>query len=318
MKFNQSILGLSVALVMLPSAAFADGLLVGADDLTPDAWTSLNAQIAQARAETPAAFEAFDQIRSDLRTIDAAKRGPYAPMTRMLKALGPNGLMPMLEAIAVRAEPVDQLPESAQVAFEVGLLEASGALGDARARPVLRAVLDSSKVTEFLRVRAAAQGLGGVCDAPSAAALVRLATSDSVKRNPVLTGMGWCRRPEIADTLATAVTAGYDARTTRNIIRSLSDVGNSWVWQALARSGGSDVDRLGMAVRASAARGLLNAYVNLDGSLRRDAEKAILVVDSPDTPTLIEAAMTVAPPTARAALAHLKGRFATNPVRHGR
>jgi len=179
-------------------------------------------------------------------------------------------------------------------------------------------VLDSSKVTEFLRVRAAAQGLGGVCDAPSAAALVRLATSDGVKRNPVLTGMGWCRRPEIADALATAVTAGYDARTTRNIIRSLSDVGNSWVWQALARSGGSDVDRLGMAVRASAARGLLNAYVNLDGSLRRDAEKAILVVDSPDTPTLIEAAMTVAPPTARAALTHLQGRFATNPVRHGR
>ncbi|MFT5431728.1 MAG: hypothetical protein ACI9OJ_002425 [Myxococcota bacterium] len=296
-----------VTLLAAPLTATADGLLVGESAFTPAQWSELTSAITTARQNTPRAFTTFDKLRADLRLLDAEKRGPFAPMTRYLRGLGPDGLMPMLEAIAVQALSVDGLPASAGIAFETGLLEAVGELGDSRATPVLQAVLKSRQITDYRRVTAATRGLGGVCDDASAQLLIGLASGAGAKRDPVLAGMGICRRADVAETLVGALQRGLDPSTVNTVFRALSDIGNSWVWQARKMNG--------EGVRSVVARGLVTSFAALDGHAQRQAEKAIMVVDYDGTPALIAVAIATTTGTVRADLERLNERFSRNPVR---
>jgi hypothetical protein len=122
--------------------------------------------------------------------------------------------------------------------------------------------------------------------------------------------MGGCRRLKIAQALGRALDEASDDERRKLAIRSLSEVGNAWAWRTPGPKQKSDEG----AVREAAARALLRAYVRFDGELRQAASNALMVVDSPLTPSLIGAERS-ANPGARLALAELSLRFENNPTR---
>ncbi len=65
----------------------------------------------------------------------------------------------------------------------------------------------------------------------------------------------------------------------------------------------------------TAAAALVAAFLRSQGSLRDAASNALMVVDAPETPALIDAAQASASLEQRTALAALRARFANNPTR---
>lgn len=267
--------------------------------------------IAAARLAHPEAFAQVDELRRSADTIDAKKRGgQVAPMGRMLKSLGPNALMPMLEALATPTLEGAPVTEGGRLSLTVGLLEAVGVLRDARALPVLEAVLDS-RTESPLVTRAAADAYGFMQTDAVAARLVSLASGTDARARAVREGMGSCRRVVVARALAGAVESTVEVRPQVELARTLGDVGNAWAWQTpgvVARAEENEV-------RLVVARALVNAFVRWSGDARNAAGNALLVVDSRDTPALIAAASASATVETRAALSALSARFERNPVR---
>jgi hypothetical protein len=284
-------------------------VVIGLDQLSPAERIELTAAIEEARAASPAAFEAVAAIRARLAELDAGKRGPAAVVTPMLKAIGPDGLYAMIEQIAAGGERGD-LDESAWVAWRAALLEATGMLRDPRAEPVLTAVLDSAAGDHDVAV-IAAEALARLGTDSAAAKLVSMAKRPGPGQVAVLAGMGECRRAVVAQALATAIAARPDAATAKHIVRSLGDVGSAWAWEtAIVAASGE-----GAATRALAAAALVTAYATYDGEVRQSASNAILVVDDPSTPALVQRAKKGASPEVASALDALAARFARNPAR---
>src|SRR5262245_46590286 len=78
----------------IPSA-LAGGAVIDPARLSQAARASLLVEIDHARKSDPRAFEDVARIRQQLAEIDDQKRGRLAPITAMLKALGPGALFPM-------------------------------------------------------------------------------------------------------------------------------------------------------------------------------------------------------------------------------
>jgi hypothetical protein len=105
-----------------------------------------------------------------------------------LRAMGPEALLPMLDALALSGYPRD-LSADERAALRLGLLETVGNLGDARALPLLRGVFATT--TEAPELRAAARGLARVCQDADRRALMA-ATGE--RRDPRRRGP-WALRP---------------------------------------------------------------------------------------------------------------------------
>jgi hypothetical protein len=293
----------------IPSA-FAGGAVIEPARLSHEARAALVAEIQSARKSDPRTFEAVERIRQRLAEFDAQKQGRLAPITSMLKAVGPGALFPMLEHIAIESPARGDLQDTAWIAWRTGLIEAAGMLRDGRSAAVFAAILDSPE-TEFYVTRAAASAYGKLGTDEAAAKLVSMAKTAGPKQKAVLAGMGDCRRTVVAEALAQAIAAHPDEETARLVVRSLSDVGSSWAWKTpiVAQSGEE------ASTRAIAAKALVGAFVAYAGEVRQKASNALMVVDDPSTPGLIAAARTGASPDVQAALDKLAERFARNPVR---
>ena len=70
-----------------------------------------------------------------------------------------------------------------------------------------------------------------------------------------------------------------------------------------------------LEARRPAAEALVRAFVSWDGEVRQAASNALMVVDEPSTPTLIETAKKSASPEQQPPLDALAHRFANNPAR---
>lgn len=283
--------------------ALAQGVVLSPSQLPVEARRALQAQVEAARKSDPAAFEALAQVRASLPALDAQKRGSQPVVSPILKDLGPKALAPIISELAFTARPRGELGNGAWQAWRLALIEVLGEQQSAAAAPVFLTILRSAE-SDFELNRLAAAALGSRNDDEAARALVTL--SAGPKREAVLAGMGACRRPVIAQTLAQAVSTTNDAKTLTLLSKSLGVVGNSWAWRTLPAGEGQ-------AVRATAARALLQAFVKSDGHARQAASNALMVVDAPETIALIrEAKKTVAD---AAALTALEQRFAKNPAR---
>ncbi|MBI5531258.1 MAG: hypothetical protein HY898_00985 [Deltaproteobacteria bacterium] len=288
--------------------AAADGLLIGRSNLSAQAAATLQTQVRDARATQPRGFEQLAQLRARLPELDARKRGRYPLVGMELKALGVDGLMPMLEEIALNAAPRGTLSDAAWSAWRAGLVEAVGGLRDPRAEPVLAAVLDSP-VTDPLIVEAAAAAYGKLATDAVAARLVALSRVASSRQMSILSGMGNCRRTVVADRLAEAMAAASDDATARALARALGDVGSAWAWKS-AGMGHLDEEQ---AVRGAAARALVAALPLHGPDARLKITAAVLVVDHPSTLALIDAEKAGASPDGKAALDELARRFSNSP-----
>jgi hypothetical protein len=292
------------------SAAAPAGVMIAPDKLPEKARVALVVEIEAAKRERPKVFQALASVRADLPALDAHKRGRFAPVTSILKSMGKDALLPMLEELAFRGQPQGDLTDSAWIAWRAGMIDAVGMLRDPRAESVLVAILDGPE-TEFHIVRAASAALGRLGSDTAAQKLITMAKVTGAKQRAVLAGMGECRRQSIALALSEAAMATPDAATAKVITHSLGDVGSAWAWKtSIVAASGEEAP-----VRAIAAKALVGVFVAHDGDVRKTASNALMVVDDPSTPALIAAAKKGASPELAAALDALAQRFAKNPTR---
>lgn len=312
MKTMRHGLGLVLALALMASAGRADaaGLLLDANELPAPTRTTLAREIAAARAATPELFRQVHEVAARAEELDAASRLRGAPLTRHLKALGPRALMPMLEMLAFDAHAPADLTPTARAALRVGLLEAIGIVRDARAIPVLARVLDRER--DLDHVRASAEALSRIGTDVAIAAVtsaLSAAKDDAGRERAILTGLGDARRESVARLLAARLDAGPEESTARVLARSLGGVGNAWAWRTMSSRSEE------AASREIAARALLRAFLRYSGETRKAAEKALLVVDAPQTPALVAEARRAANADTAPALDALAARLAKNPAR---
>lgn len=241
------------------------------------------------------ASDLVGSLLRDADRIEAAKRGgKVAPMGRMFKALGPEALQPMLEALA--------RPEAHPLSATIGMIEAVGVLRDERAAPVLLELLVSGPLSV---TRSSAEAYGFLQTDAAAARLVELSRGTDARARAVREGMGSCRRVVIAAARAEAVGAVSEVREQVALARALGDAGNAWAWKTpgvVARAEESEV-------RLIAARALVTAFTRWSGDARQAASNALMVVDARETPALIAAA------GASTELRMLAERFEKNPTR---
>ncbi|AKU94234.1 hypothetical protein AKJ09_00898 [Labilithrix luteola] len=297
------------ALVGASADALAAGVLIDSAELPAKTASSLRSDIDHARVEVPELFKAVHDIASRANELDAAARKPGTPLTMQFKSLGPRALMPMLEMLAFDAHAPTGLTPTASSALQVGLVEAIGIVRDARAVPVLGRVLERERSADV--TRAAADALGRIGTDEAFTALTRaleLSKTSIDRESAVLAGLGSCRRADAARLLAKRLDAHPDDATARVVAKALGTIGNAWAWQTLSARSEEG------AVRETAARSLVNAYLTYRGSAQKAVSNAILVVDDPHTAALVEAAKRGASRDVVALLDALSQRLLANPT----
>lgn len=315
-------LGLGLAALFGTTGAGAAGALVGPSELAPADAKALEALVAQARGTEAASFAARDALRAELPRLDAQKRGPYAPLSRPLKDLGPRSVPALLEAIAldaglgrqapVPASPPAGLSESAWLAWRVGLLEAVGSHRDPASAPVLRAVLERPSLeAPVLRAAAAAYGKLGTSDAVRL--LGQLAQGGDARAEAALYGLGHARTPRSAELLAAELRKLPSGGRASTIVHALGDVGSAWAWRAIERKPRGADPKQADATRLAATEALVRAFVPYGGHIRKDIEKALLVVDDPRAKGLLEREKRGADAATAQAIDSLLARLAKGP-----
>lgn len=295
--------GLAVA-----APALAAPLAIDAAKLPSQTRTELRTNIDKARVSDPAAFKEVREIVAHAREADKRARGRKAPVALHLAGLGTKALLPMLELVAFDTSALAPNESAAdRASVQRDLVEAIGLLKDARALPVLVAVL--AKDGDFATTRTAAEAVGRLDSDEAASTLVAsLGKASGERATAILAGMGSCHRAVIARTLADRLAARPDDVTAKHVVKSLGQVGNAWAWKTLSERGDE------AAAREAAAKALVVAYVQYGGEVREAAAKALLVVDDAHTPALVEAARRGASADVALALDELANRLATNPT----
>ncbi len=270
-------------------------------------YQAVQARIAAARQADRRSFQSLASLKARVPELDRKKRGRYAALTPILRAMGPGALLPMLEELS--ASRPETLTGTARTAWRGGLLEALGALHDPAVTPVARRVIDDE--SDPVVIRAAASAIGNVGDQEALDALLPLAAAPGPKQIPVILGMGECRRLAAAKALAALLAKhpGEDVATA--LVKALGELATAWAWQTPRLAALKEGD----AVRALGAAALVEAYARHGGAVREAAVKAVLLVDAPQTPALIERAKAGASAGTQEALSSLAARFAASPFR---
>ncbi|QQR43644.1 hypothetical protein JKA73_32260 [Myxococcus xanthus] len=300
--------GISAALMLVSLSA------AGAQTPRPgDDWRAgLKTNISRARQENPAAFIRFDTAAAQVDALDAKKRGTLAAVSPGLRALGPEALWPMVERLAFPPQETPRLPsrESARLAFKVGLVEATGALRDLRLAPLWKSLLESPD-TQPQVLRAVAGALARLETLDAANTLIAASKQKDARGEAAMEALGLCRRLVATRALADALDARPERDVMRRLAKALGDAGSAWAWKTSGVKARSEEG----AIRRVAAEALVRAYLDTDGDVRRAVSNALMRVDAPQTPTLIDAARLSAPPSQQAALDALAERLRHNPLR---
>ena len=307
MKIITNIIALGVCLLMsgglMAQTQVADTLDTSL--LAPASRTVFAQEIEQARTLHASAFENVQDIVDRAAEIDRTKRGRLAPFTLFFKRAGDDTLFALIEQVAFQPTARGELRDSAWIALQSGLLEAIGRHRDARAIPVLEAVLRGEE-TEFYIIQAAASALGKIANNQSVEILMELANLRGDKQIAILAGMGSCRRAAVAAFLAEKLNQSTSMRQADILVHSLEEVGNEWAWETPAIRVYAEEEE---ATRSIAAQALLHAYMRFDDSVRTRIATALMVVGHSDTPSLIHAANAKASKEDKMMLEGLLQRF---------
>ncbi|GHG94051.1 hypothetical protein [Comamonas sp. JC664] len=277
------------------------------------AWKGLlQEQIARARRTQPQAFLRFTIAASRVDALDAKKQATLAATAPGLRALGPEALWPMVERLAFPAQDKASLPmrESARLALTVGMVEAAGALRDVRLAPLWQEMLEAQDTPPPV-LHAAAGALARLETLSAANTLIALSRQEGPRGEAALDALGLCRRLVATRALADALEARPDRERMRHIARALGDAGSVWAWKTSGVKARAEEG----AVRRVAAEALVRVYLKTDGDVRRAVSNALLRVDAPETPALIDAARARAEPPQQAELDALSERLRRNPLR---
>jgi HEAT repeat protein len=267
----------------------------------------LKVQVAKARTLDARVFTNVNTIVNHAPEADARARGRKGATALVLAKLGPSALMPMLEMLAIDSP--HGIPEESAASVRRDVIEAVGLLKDARALPVLDAILsDASEDAATTRTTAEAVARIGT-DEAATKILAALDASTGERTHAIIAGMGDCRHLRVTEALATRLRTTNDAATARAAARSLGRAGNAWAWKTVADRSEEN------PIRTTSAKALLDSFVRRSGEERTAASNALMVVDAPETPALIAEAKRGASPDLAKALDALSARFARNPSR---
>jgi len=145
----------------------------------------------------------------------------------------------------------------------------------------------------------------------AASTLIPLSRQPGPRGVAALDALGQCRRQVATRALVEALEARPDRERLRRIARALGDAGSAWAWQ----TSGVKARTEERAIRREAAEALVRVYLDTNGDVRRAVSNALLRVDAPETPALIDAARARAKPSRRAELDALAERLRRNPLR---
>lgn len=274
---------LLTTLLLLAAAAQAQGAVVREGALPAKFLALARQEVARAREAAPEAFTAVATVRRELPQLDARKRGPLAPVTPRLAALGPRATWALVHALAFDGALDPALRRTAHVAWQAGLLEALGRARDERVLPLLQAAARDEALGPEV-VRAAAEALGALGSDAAVAALLELARRPGAHRAAMLSGLGSCRRLAMAEFLADALASADTDAERLALVKALSRLGNAW---ALETPAGAPVKAEVPRLRAVAARALVALFARSAGNVRQQAADAVLVVAAPETPALL-------------------------------
>lgn len=283
------------------------GIALEAKALAPRVSSDLRAQIVKARATDAKSFQDVRALVVRAPELHARGRGGRVPIALVLAKMGKGALLPMLDVLVFDAPA--ELSQEHRSTVRRDVVEAVGLLRDARALPVLSALLERD--AEPSMIRTVAEAVARQDSAEAAALLVdAFARSTGERQVAIARGMGMCHKEAVASALADKLASRPSTPLAMGTILALGHVGNAWAWKTLAdRSEETNT-------RALAAKALVNAFVaSSDEDVREAAAKSLLLVDAPSTPDLIRDARGGAPAKTLEALDRLSQRFANNPAR---
>jgi hypothetical protein len=228
----------------------------------------------------------------------------------MFKRLGPDALFPMLERLALDQGATSGMNEDTLTGLRVGMLEAVGSLRDPRSKSVLLSVLKNNE-SNTLIVRAAVEALSKLSDDDTTSALVALASAAHPSHLAVISGMGDCRRIQAANAFSQMLQARPAHEEANTLIDALGRMGSAWAWKtpAVQTHAGEEA-----AVRNTIAAALVQSFVQYTDLIRSNASDSLMMVDAPNTPSLIAEAKAKNP-SLSAELDALQHRFEHNPTR---
>lgn len=307
----------TLAFVLGAGPAAADGLLVSREALPPETREWLERSVAEARGDHPDWFAYFDRSSEP---APASQPGPAVSRSGQpiyFPPLSPRNtefFYPILSEIALDGSPRVSSQDPTGLAWKVSLLEALGSLHDERSKEVLKAVLDGPE-TEFSIVRAAAAALGRLRTDDVVEWMVERSRRSGEKQLGILAGMGFCHRAASALRLGEALLATSSDREAVVLAEALGTVGSAWAWKTRSISASGEEE----TTRSTAARTLVKGFVAFEAPLTRiRIQQALLVVDWPETPTIIAESKTGAEPETVAALDELQSAFESSPFHRPR
>jgi hypothetical protein len=206
----------------------------------------------------------------------------------------------MLNALAFEAPRLD-LTARERTALTAGMLEAVGLLRDPRSAAVLHAAFEGASKEPVVQ-HAAAEALGRLCGDAELALLIKHTASGDALAEASTHGLGQCKRVESANHLAALLAGAPDDAAAEIAAGALGQVGSSWAWSAM----GPAAEATGLAVREIATRALVDAFPRRGGAARARIGKAMLLVEHPLLPALLEKARASATPDVQVAFTALQ------------
>lgn len=290
-------------LTLLPMSCL---LLLGSPARAED--SALQQQIARATKEQPVAFLSVADLKQRMPELDRKRRGPFAPVGPVLKSMGPSVFLPLVEQVLGGLAGEPGWTPTARTGWAIGVLEALGQIGDARARGPVEALLSHEGEPKVVRACAATLSRLG-CEA-ALPVLAPLAQKAGPKQAAVLSGLGECRQLQAVQVVASVLAERPDEAVAKAAAKALGSIANSWVWQTEGLAGRTDR----AAIRVAAAKALVDGFVAQRGDVRAAVESALVIVDAPEAAGLLEQARARAPDQS-AELQRLAARLANSPMR---
>ena len=294
-----------IAMAAHASPAEAAGVVIDDAALSLKTRTSLAKDIAAYKVKNPRIFEQVRDVKGHRPEQYKKFRNPVPLAGRELKRLGPEALLPMLEALAFEAPPTDGLKENEVEALRVGLLEAVGYIRDQRSDEVLGAVFASKGSQRVLT--AAAEAMGRYCSDAGYKSLSK-ATNGS-KRVAAISGLGQCRTETSARLLVSMFDAARDAEESRIIAEALGVVGSDFGWRALARKEGKHRLAEGLRIRSMIAEALVRHHGRFGAKAQTASRESLLMVQAPSTRSAVSRNASRLSASARAELERVAARI---------
>lgn len=255
----------ALAVSLGASTAAADGLIAAPADLPAKERNELAQAIAAYKKAHPEAFEAVRNVKGYKPEYYKNLRRPVPMVGRELRRLGPQALLPMLEALAFDVWERDGATDEEWRALTVGMLEAVGHLRDPKSSVVLQAAFAKAQHPD-LEVTAA-EALGQLCNDPALTTLESALGGDD--RSVAIQGLGQCRSEAAATILANELDRSTTPGEAALIGRALGVLSSSWAWKAMGPARKAE----GLKVGRIATGALVRGFVRFGG----DAQEAMRV-----------------------------------------